>query len=607
MRHYRALVAAIGVGFCAVVAGVSATAAGASVFAYTGAEQVWPVPAGVTAVRVVAIGAPGGGSGGGAGAIVTADVPVPDGVANLYVEVGGPGGVPTGGFNGGGNGGVSTTNGNDGGGGGGATDIRTCSTAAGVTCPTAVDSLHSRLVAAAGGGGASKDFGGGPAGGVGGGAGGGQPGTQTSGGPNGQNVDCSSGPGGGVFGFGAGGLVDTEPLDAGGGGGGGWYGGGGGAGAGVMGCGSSGGGGGGSSYVAGQPAPPLSLAQGTAPQLTITAPVPVASSRPAISGDLVVGDSLSERAASWTNTVTTITRQWLRCAAAGTGCTAIPGATGQTYALTPADAGGTIAVQEIASNVYGATAEPSTSPPTSVIQAAPPPTASVSVRSTVGPAAFVQIGCTGLADQICTGVLSGVAQERALGRTIVGVTARKGKVHKPTIKSVAVVNDVPFSVGGGRAATIEIYLNRAGKHLLAEFYELRTSLALSDTQTLGLVTFDYPRITSLVLYGVSIVGAETKFTSLTVSGLPRSALITLTCHGGGCPFTKRHLAPHGSSDNLTHLLADSRLRAGTRVVLTITAPDRVGKVLDVTLRPQGPKQVKLCLPPTVSAPVPCAS
>lgn len=90
------------------------------VFSYTGAEQCYTVPADVSKVRVVAVGAPGAGGGNGAQAITI--VSVSPG-SSLYVEVGGKGSGMTGGFNGGAGGGGSSfpgiynsTNSNGGGG-----------------------------------------------------------------------------------------------------------------------------------------------------------------------------------------------------------------------------------------------------------------------------------------------------------------------------------------------------------------------------------------------------------------------------------------------------------------------------------------------------------
>ncbi len=103
----------------------------------------------MTSVTVTAIGAAGqstdaGVNTGGLGASVFSTVGVFPGEV-LYVEVGGVGASPTGGFNGGGDGAATA------GGGGGAFDVRTIARAnAGTTLP-------SRLVVAAGGGGAGSD------------------------------------------------------------------------------------------------------------------------------------------------------------------------------------------------------------------------------------------------------------------------------------------------------------------------------------------------------------------------------------------------------------------------------------------------------------------
>ena len=67
-------------------------------FSYTGAEQSWQVPPGVSSVQVTAVGGSGSSNvaadgttvAGGKGANVSATVPVPAGTTRLYVEVGNP-------------------------------------------------------------------------------------------------------------------------------------------------------------------------------------------------------------------------------------------------------------------------------------------------------------------------------------------------------------------------------------------------------------------------------------------------------------------------------------------------------------------------------------
>ena len=217
---------------------VVAASANAQTFAYTGAPQTYTVPAGVTTLRVEALGASGGNSiygfntintVGGAGARVrTTLAVVPGQVLTIYV-----GGVGTtsprdgggGGYNGGGNGGSRGGPDNwpyrSSGGGGGATDIRVGGTA-----------LANRVLVAGGGGGGGLagvgGNGGTPNGAAGAGDGGGGGGTQTSGNALGQggnnfgNADATGG-GGGYWGGGFGTHFEPGTLSSGqrGGGGGG--------------------------------------------------------------------------------------------------------------------------------------------------------------------------------------------------------------------------------------------------------------------------------------------------------------------------------------------------------------------------------------------------
>lgn len=175
-------------------------------YLFTGDEQTYTVPAGVSSVRITAVGAPGNASStaaGGRGAVVTATVGVSAG-ATLYVEVGGTGAAePTANFNGGGPGG------SEGGGGGGASDVRTCSagqctafypehtsdclaTAAQLGAPSTACTPDPRLVVAGGGGGAGTNATGGS---------GGDP-TVTGPGDGGAVNDGSPARGGGNGGFG---------------------------------------------------------------------------------------------------------------------------------------------------------------------------------------------------------------------------------------------------------------------------------------------------------------------------------------------------------------------------------------------------------------------
>jgi hypothetical protein len=190
-------------------------------FNYTGAQQTWVVPPGVTTVTIQTWGAQGGANWANNtnfGGYVSADVAVTPG-STLYIYVGGQATTTAGGFNGGGNGEGA------GKGGGGGTDVRIGGT-----------TYNDRVVVAGGGGGAgywsNLHVVGGQGGGLTGGDGyrdpsfaanpGGKGGTQIAGGADGTcvsfNVTACAG------GFGYGGSITGCGCEVYGGGGG-WYGG----------------------------------------------------------------------------------------------------------------------------------------------------------------------------------------------------------------------------------------------------------------------------------------------------------------------------------------------------------------------------------------------
>jgi hypothetical protein len=213
----------------ATVVGPNPSPGAVQVFTYSGADQTFTVPSGVTQITVKMWGAGGGGGSqtGGAGGFTSATVAV-SANESITVVVGGGGRFSgVGGYGGGGNGGAGSSI--YGAGGGGRSALRRIST---------------ELVTAGGGGGGNMD-GNGSTGGHGGGASGGTGiqavvgatplavpaggGTQNAGGaggqqPSGAGVGGAGGPlqGGNGYSFSTGYY--------GGGGGGGWYGGGGGTG-----------------------------------------------------------------------------------------------------------------------------------------------------------------------------------------------------------------------------------------------------------------------------------------------------------------------------------------------------------------------------------------
>ena len=113
-----------------------------------------------------------------------------------------------------------------------------------------------------------------------------------------------------------------------------------------------------------------------------TAAVPNNTSPPTITGTAREGNTLTAHNGSWANAPTSFTYQWQRCAADGTGCADITGATSQTYTLTSADADHTVRVQVTAKNADGQST--ASSAPTDVVssRSAPVNTAKPTISGT---------------------------------------------------------------------------------------------------------------------------------------------------------------------------------------------------------------------------------
>ncbi len=110
-------------------------------------------------------------------------------------------------------------------------------------------------------------------------------------------------------------------------------------------------------------------------------PVPKHTSSPKISGNAIVGKTLSESQGTWTSlTPITYSYLWEICDSSGATCTAIPDATDQTFTLTAADIGHTLRVQETATNA-GGSSSPATSSYTAMVKPAVPPAVKASNSS----------------------------------------------------------------------------------------------------------------------------------------------------------------------------------------------------------------------------------
>ena len=83
--------------------------------------------------------------------------------------------------------------------------------------------------------------------------------------------------------------------------------------------------------------------------------VPIATTRPSITGDAIVGSTLTADPGTWTNSPTSVSYQWLQCDRFGAECAPVAGATGKTYGVQLADVNGTLRVAVTAKNASGST------------------------------------------------------------------------------------------------------------------------------------------------------------------------------------------------------------------------------------------------------------
>ena len=101
---------------------------------------------------------------------------------------------------------------------------------------------------------------------------------------------------------------------------------------------------------------------------------------PSITGFAEQGQSLSVVPGEWSNAPSSRSYQWERCNSGGSACRAIAGAIGQSYALSAADVGSTLSVQETVANAAGY-GGPASSAPSAVVVSDVPVIAAVTPAS----------------------------------------------------------------------------------------------------------------------------------------------------------------------------------------------------------------------------------
>jgi hypothetical protein len=546
-------------------------------FSYTGAEQIYMVPVGVTRILVSAVGAPGGagnfGAAGGLGASASGVLSVTSGEL-IYVEVGGPGQAApagrlaqgsyggAGGFNGGGvGGGTPTTVVDVAGGGGGASDVRSLSLAE-------QGSLASRLVVAAGGGGGAGQSSGGKGGDSGnpghdgpvtGGvqAGGGGSGALTAGGsPGAAGVNGAPGCGGGP---GTGGCGAGQASAAGGGGGGGLYGGGGGGSDGNDQGG--GGGGGGSSYISSQATNASFGLDGTrTPHVTIT-PSPVCADLAAITP--VVGSPITIA---------------LSCS--------VPAGVTQTFAIVSPPAHGTLGTIEQGGGSISYTPQPGYSGSDSFAYRTTDAAGTSNVATVTITVPQTPPRCVDVASR--TPVGGGTVTVAMSCSVPSGATPIFHIVSAPAHGTLAAVN---------QAAGWVSYTPQPGFSGVDRFtYQGSDQGGASNVATATVtVRPALNRVNSTMTWTFQQYRSYATVRSLVVQGVPWSARIEVSCRGKGCPSEYAITAavarkrckgtqcrpmssPPLRDFDLGRQFRGRHLAFGTRITIEIVKPGWVGKI-----------------------------
>jgi hypothetical protein len=216
-----------------------------------------------------------------------------------------------------------------------------------------------------------------------------------------------------------------------------------------------------------------------------------------ISGSTTQGQTLTEAHGSWTNSPMSYAYQWEDCDASGNSCTAISGATGQTYVLTAGDVGHTIRVQERATN-EGGTGEPASSAATAVVKeleggGGETATASAGHVAVSGTTASAPLECAGSSGASCTITLTMSVTEKLMGGKILAISSAERKAK--TTRRTVIVGKKTISIGVGQRETVNVNLNAAGMHLLATHHKLSVRLKATQATSGGTALLTSQKIT----------------------------------------------------------------------------------------------------------------
>jgi hypothetical protein len=333
------------------------------------------------------------------------------------------------------------------------------------------------------------------------------------------------------------------------------------------------------------------------PAAAAVAPAPVSRAAPQLQGPSPPQDglTLTTKPGQWDGPPgMTIARQWLRCNAAASVCAAVPGATGTTYALGGADAGGRVKVQETASCAF-----PSPLCPSKTSYSAP----SAPILHDPNNEAAPQISGVAQVGQVLSASVG-------FWRSPVPITFGYQWIR---CDAAGACSNIAGAVGpdyrllpADKGATLRVVITarnsrpRSGTAVSAPTLPVGAAPAAKKAPRRGLrLLSPFPRI---VIAGV-IASGSAQLTEFTVRG-PRGSLISVRCRGRHCPFKSRRLVMRKTRVRVRSL--ERVWRAGPLLEVTVTKSGFIGKFSRFRFRSGTvPRRQDLCIAPGAKKPKRC--
>jgi hypothetical protein len=120
---------------------------------------------------------------------------------------------------------------------------------------------------------------------------------------------------------------------------------------------------------------------------------------------------------------------------------------------------------------------------------------------------------------------------------------------------------------------------------------------------------DLPQIVANVSSGFRVHGKHVTIDRLLVTSGPADMAVEFRCSGRGCPLHRRTVKPGRGRANVLSAIRRyrHRFRAGQRLEVRVSSPDRIGKVVRYRLvSRRTPAGDTLCLPPGTRTPHSCS-